>query len=178
MGQDGWRRSDAWIFVAVVMANGAGRHMRSATTRRPEGVRLADVLSMADHLRQSLPDRREVEEAVRRLTGAGLITVGDGRSGWARSTACSRGCNAARYRSTPTGLSTTPTTRPRSSNTRAASNPPKTESAGQAGDQVVDQRGGPGRIVGERTETVVGRERRQGDDAGHHDGGAEGRAAR
>ncbi|GIF48635.1 hypothetical protein DFJ67_8162 [Asanoa ferruginea] len=83
MGQDGWRRSDAWIFVAVVMANGAGRHMRSATTRRPEGVRLADVLSMADHLRQSLPDRREVEEAVRRLTGAGLITVGDG---WFRVT--------------------------------------------------------------------------------------------
>ena len=46
MGQDGWRRSDAWIFVAVVMANGAGRHMRSATTRRPEGVRLADVLTL------------------------------------------------------------------------------------------------------------------------------------
>src|ERR1700754_1084321 len=83
MGQDGWRRSDAWIFVAVVMANGAGRHMRSATTRRPEGVRLADVLSMADHLRQSLPGRREVEEAVRRLTGAGLITVADG---WFRVT--------------------------------------------------------------------------------------------
>ncbi|GIF77985.1 hypothetical protein [Asanoa siamensis] len=83
MGQDGWRRSDAWIFVAVVMANGAGRHMRSATTRRPEGVRLADVLSMADHLRQVLPGRREVEEAVRRLTGAALITVDDG---WFRVT--------------------------------------------------------------------------------------------
>lgn len=83
MGQDGWRRSDAWIFVAVVMANGAGRHMRSATTRRPEGVRLADVLSMADHLRQMLPGRREVEAAVRRLTGAGLITVADG---WFRVT--------------------------------------------------------------------------------------------
>ncbi|MEV0714874.1 hypothetical protein [Asanoa sp. NPDC050611] len=84
MGQDGWRRSDAWIFVAVVMANGAGRHMRSASTRRPEGVRLADVLSMADHLRQVLPGRREVEEAVRRLTGADLITVTDG---WFRVTA-------------------------------------------------------------------------------------------
>ncbi|GIF68035.1 hypothetical protein Ais01nite_60700 [Asanoa ishikariensis] len=67
----------------MVMANGAGRHMRSATTRRPEGVRLADVLSMADHLRQLLPGRREVEEAVRRLTGAGLITVADG---WFRVT--------------------------------------------------------------------------------------------
>jgi hypothetical protein len=38
---------------------------------------------MADHLRQSLPGRREVEEAVRRLTGAGLITVADG---WFRVT--------------------------------------------------------------------------------------------
>jgi hypothetical protein len=97
MGQDGWRRSDAWIFVAVVMANGAGRHMRSATTRRPEGVRLADVLSMADHLRQSLPDRREVEEAVRRLTGAGLITVGDG---WFRVTAAGE----MLWRSRPVGM--------------------------------------------------------------------------
>ena len=83
MGQDRWRRTDAWIFVAVVMANGAGRHMRSATTRRPEGVRLADVLSMADHLRQALPERAEVEEAVRRLLGANLITVADG---WFRVT--------------------------------------------------------------------------------------------
>jgi len=97
MGQDGWRRSDAWIFVAVVMANGAGRHMRSATTRRPEGVRLADVLSMADHLRQSLPDRREVEEAVRRLTGAGLITVGDG---WFRVTPAGE----LLWRSRPVGM--------------------------------------------------------------------------
>jgi len=83
MGQEGWRRTDAWIFVAVVMANGAGRHMRSAQTRRPEGVRLADVLSMADHLRQALPARAEVEEAVRRLKGAGLIMVADG---WFRVT--------------------------------------------------------------------------------------------
>ncbi|HTF12823.1 MAG TPA: hypothetical protein VK659_32080 [Asanoa sp.] len=97
MGQDGWRRSDAWIFVAVVMANGAGRHMRSATTRRPEGVRLADVLSMADHLRHSLPGRREVEEAVRRLTGAGLIIVGDG---WFRVTPAGE----MLWRSRPVGM--------------------------------------------------------------------------
>ena len=38
---------------------------------------------MADHLRQVLPGRREVEEAVRRLTGADLITVTDG---WFRVT--------------------------------------------------------------------------------------------
>ncbi len=97
MGQDGWRRSDAWIFVAVVMANGAGRHMRSATTRRPEGVRLADVLSMADHLRQVLPGRREVEEAVRRLYGAGLITVADG---WFRVTSA----GGALWRNRRTGV--------------------------------------------------------------------------
>jgi hypothetical protein len=83
MGHD-WRRSDAWIFVAVVMANGAGRHRRAADSRRPEGVRLADVLSMADHLNRELPGRAEVEEAVRRLVGAGLVSVSDG---WFRVTA-------------------------------------------------------------------------------------------
>ena len=83
MAYDGWRRSDAWIFVAVVMANGAGRHRRSATTRRPEGVRLTDVLSMADHLHRALPDRADVENAVRRLSGAGLVSVVDG---WFRVT--------------------------------------------------------------------------------------------
>ncbi len=83
MAYDGWRRSDAWIFVAVVMANGAGRHRRSATTRRPEGVRLTDVLSMADHLNRALPGRADVENAVRRLSGAGLVSVVDG---WFRVT--------------------------------------------------------------------------------------------
>jgi len=84
MGQGDWRRTDAWIFVAVVMANGAGRHHRAADTRRPEGVRLADVLSMADHLNRALPARQEVEAAVRRLAGAGLVSVNDG---WFRVTA-------------------------------------------------------------------------------------------
>lgn len=79
-----WRRDDAWIFVSLVVADGAGRHRRSATTRRPEGVRLADVLSTANHLTRSIPDRGEVEEAVRRLAGAGLISVTDG---WFRLTA-------------------------------------------------------------------------------------------
>lgn len=83
MAFDEWRRSDAWIFVAVVMANGAGRHRRSATTRRPEGVRLTDVLSMADHLHRRLPGRGDVEGAIRRLTGAGLVDVADG---WFRVT--------------------------------------------------------------------------------------------
>ncbi|WBB67306.1 hypothetical protein [Micromonospora sp. WMMD812] len=84
MGESGWRRSDAWIFVSLVIASGAGRHRRAASSRRPEGVRLADVLSTADHLNQSIPERHEVEAAVRRLVGAGLVSVADG---WFRITA-------------------------------------------------------------------------------------------
>ncbi|MFK3982151.1 hypothetical protein ACI2K4_17455 [Micromonospora sp. NPDC050397] len=83
MGEEGWRWADAWIFVSLVIAGGAGRHRRSATTRRPEGVRLADVLSTADHLNHAIPARHEVEAAVRRLAGAGLINVVDG---WFRVT--------------------------------------------------------------------------------------------
>ncbi|MGK5520092.1 hypothetical protein ACSNN9_12125 [Micromonospora sp. URMC 107] len=84
MGENGWRWSDAWIFVSVVIASGAGRHRRAASSRRPEGVRLADVLSTADHLNQAIPERHEVEAAVRRLVGAGLVSVSDG---WFRITA-------------------------------------------------------------------------------------------
>ncbi|MER7419251.1 hypothetical protein ABT346_21130 [Micromonospora peucetia] len=84
MGENGWRWTDAWIFVSVVIANGAGRHRRAASSRRPEGVRLADVLSTADHLNQAIPERHEVEAAVRRLVGAGLVSVTDG---WFRITA-------------------------------------------------------------------------------------------
>ncbi|MEV0155003.1 hypothetical protein AB0H57_14825 [Micromonospora sp. NPDC050686] len=83
MGENGWRRTDAWIFVSVLIASGAGRHRRAASTRRPEGVRLADVLSTADHLNRSIPERHEVEAAVRRLAGAGLVSVADG---WFRIT--------------------------------------------------------------------------------------------
>ncbi|MER7891014.1 hypothetical protein AB0C04_08465 [Micromonospora sp. NPDC048909] len=84
MGESGWRRSDAWIFVSLVIASGAGRHRRAAASRRPEGVRLADVLSTADHLNQSIPERHEVEAAIQRLAGAGLVSVSDG---WFRITA-------------------------------------------------------------------------------------------
>jgi hypothetical protein len=83
MGENGWRWSDAWIFVSLVIASGAGRHRRAASSRRPEGVRLADVLGTADHLKQAIPERQEVEEAVRRLVGAGLVSVSDG---WFRIT--------------------------------------------------------------------------------------------
>lgn len=78
MGENSWRWTDAWIFVSLVIASGAGRHRRSASTRRPEGVRLTDVLSTADHLNQAIPERHEVEAAVRRLVGAGLVRVADG----------------------------------------------------------------------------------------------------
>ncbi|RIV38357.1 hypothetical protein [Micromonospora radicis] len=84
MGENTWRRTDAWIFVSLVIASGAGRHRRSPTTRRPEGVRLADVLSTADHLDQAIPQRHDIEEAIRRLLGAGLVDVADG---WFRITA-------------------------------------------------------------------------------------------
>ncbi|WP_327029111.1 hypothetical protein OG989_29400 [Micromonospora sp. NBC_01740] len=83
MGENGWRWTDAWIFVSVVIASGAGRHRRAAASRRPEGVRLADVISTADHLNQAIPERHEVEAAVRRLVGAGLVSVTDG---WFRIT--------------------------------------------------------------------------------------------
>ena len=78
MGDDGWRWADAWIFVSLIIAGGAGRHRRASSTRRPEGVRLADVLSTANHLNEGIPGREEVEAAVRRLAGAGLISVADG----------------------------------------------------------------------------------------------------
>lgn len=78
MTSAGWRWADAWIFVSVVIAGGAGRHRRSRSTRRPEGIRLTDVLSTADHLNRAIPTRADVEVAVRRLAGAGLITVSDG----------------------------------------------------------------------------------------------------
>ncbi|MEH1169407.1 hypothetical protein V6V47_28905 [Micromonospora sp. CPCC 205539] len=83
MGENGWRRTDAWIFVSLVIASGDGRHRRAAASRRPEGVRLTDVLSTADHLNRAIPQRHEVEIAVRRLVGAGLVSVADG---WFRIT--------------------------------------------------------------------------------------------
>jgi len=41
------------------------------------------MLSTADHLNQAIPQRHEVETAVRRLLGAGLVSVTDG---WFRIT--------------------------------------------------------------------------------------------
>ncbi|MDG4765365.1 hypothetical protein O7632_14860 [Solwaraspora sp. WMMD406] len=78
MTDDGWAWTDAWIFVSVVIAGKVGRHRRSPDSRRPEGVRLADVLATAEHLKQALPTHQGIETAVRRLLGADLISVTDG----------------------------------------------------------------------------------------------------
>ncbi|MFC0528861.1 hypothetical protein [Phytohabitans kaempferiae] len=78
MAEAGWDRSDAWIFVSVVIGGGAGRHLRSPNTRRPEGVPLAGLLATAERLQDAIPAREEVENAVRRLHGADLVTVQEG----------------------------------------------------------------------------------------------------
>jgi len=78
MADAGWDRSDAWIFVSVVIGGGAGRHLRSPNTRRPEGVPLAGLLATAEHLQDAIPTRDEVESAIQRLRGAELVTVQDG----------------------------------------------------------------------------------------------------
>jgi len=100
MTGEGWVWTDAWIFVSVVIAGKVGRHRRAAATRRPEGVRLVDVLSTADHLNQAVPTREEIEEAVRRLIGADLIDVSEG---WFQVTAAGEYLWRSRPRS---GLST------------------------------------------------------------------------
>ena len=41
------------------------------------GASLADVLAAADFLHQSVPSREELEAALRRLAGAGLLTIDD-----------------------------------------------------------------------------------------------------
>lgn len=78
MMDEGWAWSDAWIFVSVAIAGKVGRHRRSPLSRRPEGVRLVDVLATAEHLNQAIPTREEIETGVRRLLGADLISVVDG----------------------------------------------------------------------------------------------------
>jgi hypothetical protein len=78
MAEAAWDRSDAWIFVSVVIGGGAGRHLRSPNTRRPEGVPLAGLLATAEHLQAAIPGREDVESAIRRLCGADLVTVEEG----------------------------------------------------------------------------------------------------
>lgn len=77
MAVGGWHWNDAWIFVAVVIADRTRRD-RAAAGLPLAGAVLADVLSAAGFLRNAVPTRAEVEAAVRRLAGAGLITAEDG----------------------------------------------------------------------------------------------------
>lgn len=101
MTDEGWAWSDAWIFVSLVIAGKVGRHRRSPDSRRPEGVRLVDVLATAEHLNQAIPTREEIETGVRRLVGADLVSV---RDGWFQVTAAGERLWRDRPRS---GLTTT-----------------------------------------------------------------------
>lgn len=77
MGVGGWHWNDAWIFVSAVIAERLERDRAQHAALPVTGASLADVLAAADFLHHSVPSRVELEEAVRRLAGAGLITVDD-----------------------------------------------------------------------------------------------------
>ncbi|MEU8655114.1 hypothetical protein [Actinoplanes philippinensis] len=77
MGAGGWNWNDAWIFVSAVIAERLERDRALHAALPVTGATLADVLAAADFLHHSVPERAELEESVRRLAGAGLITVED-----------------------------------------------------------------------------------------------------
>lgn len=77
MGVGGWHWNDAWIFVSTVIAERLERDRALHAALPVTGASLADVLAAADFLHHSVPSRVELQEAVRRLAGAGLITVDD-----------------------------------------------------------------------------------------------------
>jgi hypothetical protein len=73
----GWHWNDAWIFVSAVIAERLERDRALHAALPVTGASLADVLAAADFLHHSVPSRAELEESVRRLVGAGLLTVDD-----------------------------------------------------------------------------------------------------
>jgi formylglycine-generating enzyme required for sulfatase activity len=77
MGAGDWHWNDAWIFVSAVIAERLERDRALHAALPVTGASLADVLAAADFLHHSVPSRSELEEAVRRLAGAGLLTVDD-----------------------------------------------------------------------------------------------------
>jgi hypothetical protein len=77
MGVGGWHWNDAWIFVSAVIAERLERDRALHAALPVTGASLADVLAAADFLNHSVPSRAELEESVRRLAGAGLLTVDD-----------------------------------------------------------------------------------------------------
>jgi formylglycine-generating enzyme required for sulfatase activity len=76
-GPGGWHWNDAWIFVSAVIAERLERDRALHAALPVTGASLADVLAAADFLNHSVPTRAELEESVRRLAGAGLLTVDD-----------------------------------------------------------------------------------------------------
>jgi hypothetical protein len=77
MGAGGWHWNDAWIFVSAVIAERLERDRAMHAALPVTGASLADVLAAADFLHHSVPSREELEESVRRLAGAGLLTIDD-----------------------------------------------------------------------------------------------------
>ena len=77
MGVGGWHWNDAWIFVSAVIAERLERDRALHAALPVTGASLADVLAAADFLHHSVPSREDLQEAVRRLSGAGLLRVED-----------------------------------------------------------------------------------------------------
>src|SRR3954470_13866442 len=77
MGAGGWQWNDAWIFVSAVIAERLERDRALHAALPVTGASLADLLAAADFLHHAVPTRAELEESVRRLSGAGLIVVED-----------------------------------------------------------------------------------------------------
>jgi formylglycine-generating enzyme required for sulfatase activity len=77
MAAGDWHRNDAWIFVSAVIAERLERDRALHAALPVTGASLADVLAAADFLHQSVPTREELEQALRRLAGAGLLTIDD-----------------------------------------------------------------------------------------------------
>ena len=77
MGVGGWHWNDAWIFVSAVIAERLERDRALHAALPVTGATLTDLLAAADFLHHSVPGREDLEEAIRRLSGAGLITVED-----------------------------------------------------------------------------------------------------
>jgi hypothetical protein len=73
----GWRWNDAWIFVSAVIAERLERDRALHAALPVTGASLADLMAAADFLHHSVPSREELEESVRRLAGAGLLTIED-----------------------------------------------------------------------------------------------------
>jgi hypothetical protein len=74
---DGWQWNDAWIFVSAVIAERLERDRALHASLPVTGASLADLLAAADFLHHAVPSRDELEFAMRRLSGAGLLRVED-----------------------------------------------------------------------------------------------------